>query len=171
MDLDFSKLSVQDALDLAILVEEEAQERYEEFAKILAAHHSPEVATFFTFMAGNEAKHGADLRARRTTEFGAAPVRVDRTMLWDAEAPEVSEVRAFMSVRQGLEIALAAEVKAYDFFRSALAEIDHPDVRALFTELRDEEVEHQEMVKRELAKLGPEPDLNPDDFVDPPAAQ
>ena len=98
-------------------------------------------------------------------------MRVDRTMLWDAEAPEVSEVRAFMSVRQGLEIALAAEVKAYDFFRSALAKIDHPDVRALFTELRDEEVEHQEMVKRELAKLGGEPDLNPDDFVDPPAAQ
>ena len=73
MDLDFSKLSVQDALDLAILVEEEAQERYEEFAKILAAHHSPEVAKFFIFMAGNEAKHGADLRARRATEFGAAP--------------------------------------------------------------------------------------------------
>ena len=33
--LEFKKLSLQDALDLAILIEEEAKDRYEEFTRIV----------------------------------------------------------------------------------------------------------------------------------------
>ena len=68
--IDFATLSLQDALDLAILIEEEAKERYEEFADQLAKHHTPEAAQFFQTMAGNEAKHGADLLMRRQALFG-----------------------------------------------------------------------------------------------------
>ena len=56
-DIDFAKLSLQDALDLAVLIEEEARERYEEFAHQMRLHHTHEAARFFRFMAGNEEKH------------------------------------------------------------------------------------------------------------------
>ena len=71
--IDFASLSLQDALDLAILVEEEAQERYLEFVDQMEQHHTPEAARFFAAMAKNEQKHGEELRARRRSLFGDAP--------------------------------------------------------------------------------------------------
>ena len=53
----------------------------------------------------------------------------------------------------------------------ALPALKDADVRALFEELRDEEVEHQDLVKKELAKLPPDSGLSDEDFVDEPAAQ
>jgi len=58
-----------------------------------------------------------------------------------------------MSVIQAFEIGLAAEKKAYDFYDAALPGITDLDVQALFTELRDEETEHVEMLKEAMAKL------------------
>jgi erythrin-vacuolar iron transport family protein len=151
--LDFSKLPLQDALDLAILIEEEAQERYEEFTANLDLHHTPEAARFFATMAGNEAKHGADLLERRKALFGDAPTRVSRDMLWDVEAPDYDQPRMFMTPRQAMDVALACEVKAYDYFDTALAHVQDADVRTLFEELRGEEAEHQALVKAIMAKV------------------
>ena len=74
--IDFAALDLQDALDLAILVEEEAQERYVELVDQMEMHHTKEAATFFAAMARNEQKHGDELRARRRALFGDAPRRV-----------------------------------------------------------------------------------------------
>ena len=42
MSIDFDgNLSLRDTLDLAIYVEEEAKERYEDFAQQMEAHHTP----------------------------------------------------------------------------------------------------------------------------------
>ncbi len=166
-DIDFASLSLQDALDLAILIEEEAQERYEEFADNLAIHHTAEAAHFYTTMAGNEAKHGADLLTRRRAIFGDAPTRVSRGMLWDVEAPDFDQSRIYMTARQAMEVALAAEVKAHDFFDAALANLTNTDVRILFEELRAEEVEHQELVKAVMATLPPDRDFGYDDEDEP----
>ncbi len=170
-DIDFSKLSLKDALDLAILVEDEAQERYNEFAAQMESHHTADAAKFFRFMAHNEAKHGEELSARRKELFGDEPMSVDRSMLWDVEAPEIDEARAFMSIQQALEVALAAEVKAFDYFDRAFPEVKDPGVKELFAELRDEEIEHQDLVKQEMAKAGAADGFDPNDFGDEPAAQ
>jgi erythrin-vacuolar iron transport family protein len=154
--LDFSKLSLQDALDLAILIEEEAKERYEEFAENLRLHHTPGAADFFVTMAGNEAKHGTDLLHRRQALFGNAPIRVSRDMLWDVEAPGYDQPRMFMTLREAMDVALESEVKAHGFFDAALAYVSDPEVRILFEELREEETEHQHLVKAVLAKLPPD---------------
>lgn len=150
--IDFHSLSLMDALDLATLVEEEARERYAELTAQLEVHHTPEAALFFKKMVGVEEKHRKELETRRTKRFGAAPRRVTREMLFDIEAPDYDEARAGMSVRAALEAAMRSEVKAHDFFAAALPRILDPDVKALFAELRDEELEHQEWVRRELAK-------------------
>ncbi|MBI4911299.1 MAG: rubrerythrin [Acidobacteria bacterium] len=169
--IDFSRLSLKDALDLAVLIEEEAKERYEEFADQMEQHRTPEAAKFFRYMALNEAKHGEELAARRATLFGNQGSSVNRSMLFDIEAPDYDEARAFMSPRAAMQAALASETKAHGFFVAALPSIQNPEVKALFEELRDEEVEHQDLVKAELAKLPPDPAVSDEEFVDAPAPQ
>jgi rubrerythrin len=169
--IDFAKLSLLDALDLAILVEEEAQERYEEFAGQMEQHRTPEAAKFFRYMAANEAKHGQELAARRTQRFGDTPRTVNRSMIFDIEAPDFDAARAFMSPRKAMEAALSSEVKAHAFFNSALQYLKDAEVRTLFEELRNEEIDHQALVQAELAKLPRETGLSDEDFVDEPTAQ
>jgi rubrerythrin len=169
--IDFSRLTLIEALDLAVLIEEEAQERYEELTAQMEQHRTFEAARFFRYMAGNEARHGSELAAQRAERFGDAPRTVTRARLFDVEAPDYDAARAFMSPRMAMEVALASEVKAHQFFLEALKVLADPQVRALFEELRDEEVEHQDLVKAELAKLPPDSGLSDEDFVDEPAAQ
>jgi len=169
--IDLAHLSLMDALDLAILVEDEARERYEDFAFQMESHRTPEAAKFFRHMIENEAKHGRDLAARREELFGATPAKVTPAMLFDVEAPDFDAARAFMTARSAMEAALASEVKAYAFFQGALASIKDAGVRSLFEELRDEERQHQELVRAELAKLPPDSGLSDEDFVDEPAPQ
>lgn len=169
--IDFASLSLKDALDLAILVEEEAQERYQEFAQQMDQHRTPEAAKFFRLMAVNEAKHGSELVARRVQRFGAEPGAMTRAMLFDIEAPDYNQARAFMTPRQAMLAALSSEVKAHAFFAATLPALQDAEVKALFEELCREEVEHQELVKAELAKLPPDSPLSDEDFVDEPAPQ
>ena len=172
LEIDFASLSLKDALDLAILVEDEAMERYNEFTDQMLTHHTEDSAHFFRFMAGKREearRRAAGAPARSCSEMRSS--NVDRSLLFDVEAPTYDRARAFMSVHAALRVALDAEVKAWTFFDKALPTIKDPDVKALFSELREEEVEHQDMVKGEMAKLPPEKDLDPDDFVDPPVAQ
>jgi len=169
--VDFANLCLRDALDLAILMEEEARERYIEFVDQMVLHHTQEAADFFRAMAGNEARHEAELNARRMSLFRDEPRRIRQSMLWEVEAPDYDQTRAFMSVRQAMEVALRSEIKAHEFFVEALLNITDPEVRALFEELRDEEMVHQSLVRRELEKILPDLDIDPNVFVDEPTAQ
>jgi erythrin-vacuolar iron transport family protein len=153
--LDLSKLSLMDALDLARLIEKEAHQRYLMFATQLGlgSGYGYDAGSFFNTMAENEAKHGRELDARRKQLFGDEPARLTLDDLFDVEAPEMGAPRRGMSTIQAFEIGLAAEQKAYDFYDMALPGIGNAEVRALFTELRDEETEHVEMLRKAMAEL------------------
>jgi rubrerythrin len=151
--LDLSKLSLMDALDLAKLIELEACHRYQMFASQIGRSGGYDAGAFFATMAENEAKHGQELEARRKTMFGDAPARLTLDDLYDVEAPDMGAPRRGMSTMQAFEVGLAAEKKAYDFYDMALPGITDSDVRELFTELRDEETEHVEMLREQMAKL------------------
>ena len=168
--LDFSKMSLQDALDLAVLIEKEAEARYLWFVDLLGERYSGDAADFFKTMAGYERRHGEELAARRRTLFGDAPTRVTADMIEDVEAPDSGKPRANMSPRHAMEVAMESEIKAYEFFDKALPGIKDNAVRKLFEELRDEEVEHQDLLKVQMAKYPDtlEPDVDPED-VDTPA--
>lgn len=168
--IDFERLSLRDALDLAILIEEEARDRYLEFADQLAVHGTPEVADFFARMARIEERHRMELLERRRTLFGSIPGVIERRNIFDVEAPEYAAARAFMGVRQALETVLAAEVKAHAFFNAALPRVKDPELKALFEELRDEEVQHQALVNAELARRPETPD-DSEAYADDPVAQ
>jgi len=151
--LDLSKLSLMDALDLAALIEIEAQERYQMFSSQLGRTGGYDAGAFFASMAENEAKHGRELAERRKALFGDAPSRLTLDDLYDVEAPEMGAPRRGMSTLQAFEVGVAAEQKAYDFYDMALPGITNEEVRELFTELRDEEAEHVEMLREAMAKL------------------
>jgi rubrerythrin len=166
--LDFSRLTLRDALDVAILVEEEARERYEEFADQLEIHHTPEAARFFRSMSRKEARREAVLRRRRELLFHGDPAAVSRAQLCDVKAPDYDEVRAFMTTREAMRTALDAEEKARTFFVAALPETRDPDAAALFDRLLRDEIQLQHRLRRELAALPADPRLDLQDFVDEP---
>jgi rubrerythrin len=167
MAIDFARLDLKDALDLAILIEQEARERYETFARVVGGRYAGDAADMFREMAGYEAKHEAQLTARRTSAFGDAPRRVSREMFEDVEAPDTGKPRVFMSARQAMEVALSSEEKAWEFFDTALRYVQDPYVRGLFQELRGEEAQHATMVRARLEKLPPGPDLEEEDADEP----
>jgi len=153
--LDLSAISLMDALDLATLIELEAYNRYKDFSAQLGRTGGYDAGAFFATMAENEAKHGRDLQARRKALFGDTPAEVTLDDLFDVEAPELGAARRGMSTLQAFQVGLAAEQKAHDFYDMALPGITDPEVKALFTELRDEEIEHVEMLQAAMAKLPP----------------
>lgn len=165
--LALEKLTAKDVLDLAILVEEEAQERYLVLARQVGGRYAGDASDMFRAMATNEARHGAQLAERRRRLFGDAPRAVTRDMLYQVEAPDLGAARVFMSARQAMEVALASEQKAREFFERALRAVPGPEVRSILGELREEEVQHEAWVRMRLEALPPGPDLDDDEADEP----
>ena len=80
-------------------------------------------------------------------------IEVQQATEWQIDSSDFVEVDEFVNATQAFEIGLVAEKKAYDFYDMALPGITDTEVRALFTELRDEETEHVEMLQEAMAKL------------------
>ncbi len=165
--IDFGALSLQDALDLAILMEEEARSRYEMLSRIVGGRYAGDASEMCRMMAANEAKHGAWLAERRRSMFGGAPRRLSPDQLNDVEAPDLGAPRVFMSARQLMLVALQSERKAQAFFDSALEYVRDPQVRDLFLELAAEERQHQVLVGSYLARLPRGPDVEEDEADEP----
>jgi rubrerythrin len=153
--IDYSKLTLMDALDLASLIELEAHKRYTQFAERLGGGYDDDAASVFLSMAVNESKHGEEIAERRLKLFGDVRPNVTLDDIFDVEAPEVGATHWKMSVLKAYQVALSSEKKAFAFYDMALRYVTQPDVKALFEELREEEVEHVRMVEEIIAKLPP----------------
>jgi rubrerythrin len=153
--IDFSKLTLMDALDLASLIEVEAYRRYMLFTEQLGHRDPGDAASVFRSMAENEKKHGEQLSERRLALFGKSHPNVKLDDIIDVEAPDVGSPRWNMSPLKAFEVALASEKKAFAFYDEALPSVKHPQVKALFEELRAEEAEHVRMIEGIIAKLPP----------------
>jgi rubrerythrin len=151
--LDFSKLTLMDALDLASLIEIEARNRYLEFAESLGTRGDGDAGAVFRSMAENETKHCEEIAERRLALFGDEEARVTLDDIFDVEAPEMGDVRWNISVLKAYQLALYSEQKAFAFYDEALDYVTQPDVKALFEELRDEETQHVNMLVKIIAKL------------------
>jgi len=153
--LDYSKLTLMDAIDLAALIEIEAYRRYMQFAERLGSRDSDDAGAVFESMAVNESKHGEQLAERRFALFGNEPPTVKLDDIFDVEAPDFGAPSMGMSPLKAYQVALSSEQKAFAFYDQALRYVDQPDVKALFAELRDEEADHVRMLEEIIAKLPP----------------
>jgi rubrerythrin len=161
--LDLSKLTLMDALDLASLIEFEANKRYTEFAESLGTRGAGDAGAVFRSMAVNENKHCEEIAERRLALFGDKPIKVKLDDIFDVEAPDVGDVRWNMSALKAYQLALFSEQKAFAFYDEALDYVVQPDVKALFEELRDEEAEHVRMLVRIIANLPPSAEVELED--------
>jgi rubrerythrin len=147
--IDFSRLDLRGAFDLAIMIEEEAQLRYEHFTRIVDGG----ALDVFKMMVRNEAKHRAELVSKRDVLFRKEPRRIETSLLDDVEAPDPDGVGEHITASEALQIALAAEIRAYEFYAAAIPHVKDPEVRAFFEELKEEEFEHQHLLRAKIAQL------------------
>ena len=154
--IDFAKLDLRGAFDLAIMIEEDAQMRYEDFARAFAGKASA-AATVFRDMAVNEAKHCRQLEERRREIFAQDPPRIEISVKDEEDGVERAELGELedgpITARQALEIALEAEVRAYEFYKNALPALKNEDVRKFFEHLMEEENEHQDLLRKKLGSI------------------
>ena len=169
--LEYSKLSLMDAIDLAALIEIEAQKRYTQFAERLGSRDTGDAGAVFESMAVNEGKHGEQLAERRLALFGEKPPTVKPDDIFDVEAPDFGAPSMNMSPLKAYQVALSSEKKAFAFYSQVLRYVNQPDVKALFEELRDEEAEHVRMLEEIIANLPPSAAIdleNEDTYPDKP---
>ena len=156
LDLDFSKLDGMDVLDLAVYVEAEAAEYYEQLAAFMDAQGDAAAGDFFRRMIRLERLHGAQIAALRGELFGDRPSRYTHNIAWEVEAPDFDAAGKGLDLRRAYEIALGAETRAFDFYAGALEYARDGKVEELLATLRDAEADHQRMLRDGLAKL-PDP--------------
>lgn len=152
VEFDFSLLDAMDVLDLACYFEREAAGNYEHLAT-WSETNSPEAVKFFSRMARLESQHDSQLEERRRALFGETPPRYRDTAAWEVEVPDFGRLGDSVTLRQALELALGAEQRAEAYFRRATEYISDPRTVAVLEQLAEEEVEHQRMLQRELARL------------------
>lgn len=153
----------------ALVMEREAVARYTELAEMMETHNNLEVAALFRKMAEYEGHHVAQIQA----DMGWADdsIAARQAGAWAGpESPEsvpVDEMHYLMHPWHALQLALAAEQRAVAFFEDLAQRATTDTVRRAAEEMRDEEVEHVELVRSWLAKV-PQPEESWADDPDPP---
>lgn len=154
----------------AYAMELEAVERYAQFADQLDAHNNREVAELFRKLSAIEALH-----AKRILEEMGWPSLPVLTPAYAWEGPEAPETAPFESVHylmqpyHALEIALACELQAQQYFEQIAAGSAPKPVLAAAAEMAAEEREHVALIRAWMKKVPP-PAAGWDEDPDPPRA-
>ena len=152
LKVDFSRMDGRDALDIAIVIEDEAQLAYEHLADWVGSDGNTEAADFFKRMAVREKRHKEEITQRRAELFGDVPARHDEAAPWEAEVPDYESLGRNVSLEDAFDVAMGAETRAHDFYAEAIDYIEAPEVVELFDWLRKAEIEHQRMLAEEMKR-------------------
>jgi rubrerythrin len=165
MKRDFASLTAQEALHVAIFIEERNAEIYHQFAEMFAEFRDPEsleIASTFWDMATEERKHGTLLQKRYFDRYGTRPCAVTEDDIRDfIEAPRlengdiftISRLKVGRSPRQmALEIAIAAEQNAFRFYSHLSETTENEDMRSLYREFAGFEGDHTAWLERKVAE-------------------
>lgn len=151
----------------ALVMENEAAQRYTELADMMETHNNREVAALFRKMAEIEGRHAQQIMA----EMGWTSAPAAGKPPWDSyEAPEsaaTDDVHYLMQPYHALEVALAAEQRAERFFARLVRAARTESVRKAARELHEEEREHVRLVREWMNRV-PKPDADWANDPDPP---
>jgi rubrerythrin len=161
--------SIDQLMAYAYALEQEASERYAEFADAMEAHNNREVAELFRKLARIEQRHAEQV----LDEMGwvSPPEAPHGGYKWEGfEAPEtgdVTELHYLMQPYHALQIALHNEKRAYVFFGSLVKQARNAKVKKAAQEMEQEEAEHVRLIE-EWLKRTPKPDADWAIDPDPP---
>ena len=159
----FASLNAQESLHVAIFVEERNAGIYHRFAEMFTEFgdaESLEIASVFWDMAVEEKRHSGILQARYQELYGNASCSLNDESLQDfVELPRLEDADIFAvgpvardSARErALQVALAAETRAHDFYTKLVAETKDGPLRRLYIELSMMEDGHVVYLERILA--------------------
>lgn len=170
MKREFSSLSAQEALHVAIFIEERNAEIYTQFAELFAEFKDQEslgIAELFWEMANEERHHGTLLQERYFERYGTQHCIVTEESIRDLiEVPRLDNGELFAIVRsqttspryKALEVALHAEESAQRFYSRLIPQTTDDALRKIYSELTDFEDGHSRVLRQKIAKAKREAD-------------
>jgi rubrerythrin len=163
----FASLNHQEALHVAIFIEERNAEIYHRFAEMFVEFRdsdSLEIASVFWDMAVEEKHHSTLLQAKLMEEYGTASCTLTEEDLADLiEIPNLEDGDVFAAVREtersqarerALQVALTAELRAQRYYSELVKSTPHGPLQRLYNELAEMEDGHAAYIQR---KLSPHP--------------
>jgi rubrerythrin len=166
MKRSFQSLSPQEALHVAVFIEERNSEIYHHFAEMFVSFQdfaSLEIAGVLWDMAVEERHHSFLLQERYTAKYGLASCALTETDILEIiELPQLDDREIFDSNAaaatahfRALKVALSAENQARDFYAELAQNTGDPELRALYVELSSFEADHVEFLERRLSNSTP----------------
>jgi len=165
MKRDFASLTAQEALHVAIFIEERNAEIYTQFAELFAEFKDPEslqIATVFWDMAGEERHHGTMLQERYFERHGTQHCIITEDDIRDLiEVPRLANGELFAIVRsntshspkyKALEIALAAEEGAQRFYSRLVPQTADEALKRIYLELAEFEDAHSKFLRSKITQ-------------------
>ena len=168
----FSTLNPQEALHVAIFIEERNAGIYHRFAEMFTEFHdaeSLEIASVFWDMAVEEKRHSGILQGKYQERFGNASCAMTEEDLQEMiEVPRLEEADLFAADpttqngarEKALQVALAAETGAHDFYTKLVEHTEDGPLRRLYTELSIMEDGHVVYLQRMLTTTSMGSDLD-----------
>ena len=155
----------------ALVMENEAAERYSIFADQMETNNNPDVAGLFREMERLE-----ELHAEKIAEM-IGPTELPTIQPWELEwgsedAPEALDYSAthyLMTAHQALSLVLEAERRAVNFFQGIADGATDPETKKVAAEFAEEEREHVILIEQWRDKYPP-PAEDWDEDMDPPNA-
>ena len=164
MKRDFASLTPQEALHVAIFIEERNAEIYNQFAEMFAEFGDPEsfeISSTFWDMSNEERSHGTLLQKRYFDRYGTRPCSITEEDIRDfIEVPrlENGEIFTFSRLKVGrsprqraLEIAMAAEQNAIRYYARLIELTEDETLGDLYRELLEFETSHSGWLEKKLA--------------------
>lgn len=164
---EFSSLTAQEALHVALFIEERNAQIYTQFAELFAEFRdedSMQMAEVFWEMAEEERHHGTMLQERYFERYGPHHCIVTEEDIHDLiEVPKLENGAIFAIIRsntahyshyKALEVALAAEESAQRFYSRLVPQTDDEALQRIYRELTEFEDDHSKFLrgKIELAR-------------------
>ena len=159
----FASLNPQEALHVAIFIEERNAEIYHRFAEMFSEFRdseSLEIASVFWEMAAEEKQHSSQLQDKYTQQYGTASCTLTEEDLVDSiEVPSLEDGDVFAeSAKPGmpgprdraLRVALHAELKAQRYYADLVKKTPEGPLRQLYLDLSQMEDDHVAFVESKL---------------------
>ncbi|HEX6879191.1 MAG TPA: ferritin family protein [Terriglobales bacterium] len=159
----FTSLTPQEALHVAIFIEERNAAIYHRFAEMFVEFRdldSLEIAGVFWDMAVEENHHSTRLLELYNERFGNTACSVTEEDIVDIiEVPKLEDgdvfgedARTATARERALQVALAAELNARKFYAAISDQTTDPKLRRLYKELAEFEGDHVDFLERKVAQ-------------------
>jgi rubrerythrin len=162
MKRQFTSLSPQEALHVAIFIEERNSELYHRFAEMFVEFRdveSLEIASVFWDMAAEERSHSTMLQQRYGDLYGTRACSITEEDLQEMiEIPRLEESEVFSNNKdnvapareRALQVALNAERQARVFYASLAESTSDRALKRVYTDLAEFELDHVEFLEKRL---------------------